>query len=324
MAPQDVTTLPRYVDYSGRVTAPGDFHCDDGHFRCLLLEADKSKLQEQVDKIFNGPANGELQFRVLTKFVLMQFGWFGAVSSMETPFDEMGKVREEQVSIWVPLAQGHEDERGRFVAEELVLAVPFIFVDNPMSAAGGRETYGYPKSLGKFHIDEAKGVHGTMSVDTFGGAFGKDNQAEWREIIEVSLRDESHEESVVQLNSKEEFISHLTQGELEREEETIRPGDIAILRDAARKVLGGRSTQVFLKQFRDAEDALGACYQKIVQADIEMGETSGTFSKDVWHVEIADFASHPIVGDLGLKSQDTFLTYAVDMEFVCKRGKVVS
>jgi hypothetical protein len=321
MASKEVN-LPDYVDYGGRLTAPGDFLCLDGHFRSIFLEGDKQAITSLVDKVFNQPARGAARFQVLTKYVLLQIGWFGQVRATTEPHDQKGFVREEQASLWVPLVQGHEED-GRFVRDRLVLAVPFIFVDNPMSYVGGRETYGFPKSLGRFDFE--RGVDGTMTCSTYGGDFAWDNQADWRPLMKLTVTEPAVPGRETELDGNDAILEYIAKLEKEQRGESLSIGDLRLLRDILEQVFGGLARQVFLKQFRDAHDPDGACYQEIIEANIEMGKTKTRLGGGgMWQVDVTDFQSHPIGADLGVRSQRTRLSYAVDMEFTCKRGSRVT
>lgn len=311
----------RYVEYGGRATAPGDFDCRDGRFRGLVLKGDKGKIERLIDSMFNEPAAGVASYRVLSSYVLLQIGAFGAVRALTPPFDSWGTVRETMASIWVPLAQGQQ-KNGHFEAERIVMAVPFIWVDNPMSYAGGRETYGYPKSLGRFDFED--GVDGRMSVKTFGGNFAWDNQADWCEVIKITPDSSARETEGQHLGDTTAFVDHVSGGTLDPNQESRLSGGINLVLDAIEEARAGRSHQLFLKQFRDHADPQGACYQEVIEAPIEMGQTKADFRPDLWHVDITEIESHPIARELGVVSQDTIVSYALDMEFVCKRGRQIT
>jgi hypothetical protein len=311
--------MPTYLEYGGRATAPGDFECTGGDFRSLVLEGDRRKIEQLIDAMFNKPESSSTTFRVLSRFVLMQIGTFKDVRALTPPFDEWGTVEETMLSIWVPLAQGVQ-KGDVFDARRLVMAVPFIWVDNPMSYAGGRETYGYPKSLGQFRFED--GVDGEMSVKTFGGDFHRNNKAGWHDVVTITREGGGQEESVVELPDAPAFVDHLSGGRLDPQGESIVDG-VRFLLDAVKEARAGRSHQLFLKQFRDAARPDGACYREIIEAPIRMLRTKARFGADKWHVEIAHLDSHPICKELGVKSQDTVLSYAMEMDFVCERGKRV-
>ena len=114
----------------------------------------------------------------------MLTGNFGRVSATVAPFSDMGWIREVQLSFWLPLAGGTIDEAGKFVWDRLVLAVPYIFVDNPMSYAGGREDYGYPKVMGQFTPDT--GLGDVVSVNAYGGNFSPGAMAGWFPFLDIA------------------------------------------------------------------------------------------------------------------------------------------
>lgn len=322
---------PSYVEYGGRATAPGAFLCTEGRFRGLLLRGDYEKIQRLVDRVYNEPAGGAVSFRAPVPLVLMLIGWFGKVRATTPPFDSWGTVREVQVCLWVPLVQGRE-VNGWFRPERLVMVVPYILVDNPMSYAGGRETYGYPKSLGKFEFatgaDGQPSVDGPMSVSTYGGEFRHGNEAGWNTLFDLippkSSGGREAAGSTRHLEGPAEFARHITGGALEPGADARLPGGLVLAKNIVEDLLKGNSHQIFLKQFRDAAEPGAACYQEIVHAPISMLDSSMDFSDDEWTVNVTDFDSHPINDDLGLETQTTRVTYAMDMSFVCERGRVLT
>ena len=316
MATQEVT-LPDYVEYGGRVTAPGEFDCSGGQFRAFVLDGDKHAISELIDKMFNRPSRAEVSFRALTGKVVALIGWFDTVRAMTSPWDEMGSVREEQLSLWVPVAQGHE-QNGRFVADRLLMAVPYIFVDNPMSYAGGRETYGFPKSLGRFTF--SGGIDGDMTASTYGGDYDTGARAEWCEVMKIDRKGSGVPGEVEHLKGEQAFIDHITEGQLDPGHPPLLPEGIQLVEQAIRDALAGRSHQLFLKQFRDATVPGAACFQEIVEAPIKITDTSADYWPGVWQVEITSLDSHPMCKELGLKSQTTVASYSMEMSFICGRG----
>ena len=70
-------------------------------------------------------------------------------------------------------------------------------------------------------------------------------------------------------------------------------------------VFASAARHVFLKQFRDAQMPDVACYQEVVEADVEMTEETGGVSPCLWDVKIHTLTSHPIVDELGIPAQIT-------------------
>ena len=97
-----------------------------------------------VERMFNEPAGSAIEYRALGAQVLLLVGSFDRVTSLTPPFDRWGAVRETQASFWIPVLAGR-DLGELFLAERVLLAVPYIFVDNPMSYLGGREATATPR-----------------------------------------------------------------------------------------------------------------------------------------------------------------------------------
>ena len=120
----------------------------EGEAAQLLLEGDERRIADLVRRTLDEPAGPEVAYRAIGSKVLLMLGGFERVSSMASPFDRWGTVSEIIASFWAPVIAGR-DLGDIFLAERLGLAAPYVFVDNPMSYLGGRETYGYAKTMGR-------------------------------------------------------------------------------------------------------------------------------------------------------------------------------
>jgi uncharacterized protein with NAD-binding domain and iron-sulfur cluster len=314
--------LPAYVEYGGRATAPGPFLSLGGRLRGFVLQADEERLNALVARTLSDPAGRELDYRALCPFVFLLLGGFTRVSSMASPFDRWGTVEEIQASFWVPVVAGR-DLGEVFLAERLGLAVPYIFVDNPMSYLGGRETYGYAKTMGRFEPSE--GVGREVKLKTFGGNFGRDEGAAWRPFLEVVAagRRDGHAEAEP-LEDAEGLVRHLA-GDLPRPNsrgEIVLP-DLRLSRTLVEDLLAGRVRQVFLKQFRDAADGTRACYQAVVEAPIDVTRLSFTPSATEWNITIHPLDSHPIGQELGVESGRALMAYEAELDMVVLTGTEV-
>jgi hypothetical protein len=314
---------PPYVEFGARATAPGPFLCSGGKFRGMLLKGDRGRIQDYCDQALNGPARGAMEYRALTGFVMLLIGEFANVSALSPPFDEMGGVTEVQASFWVPLVAGRQNG-ARFQVDRAVMAVPYILVDNPMSYAGGREAYGYPKSLGRF--DLSHGVGGTMAVEAYGGSFGRDSMAGWKPFLKIgrSGGDGGREPEPTHLTGTDAVIGDVAKRVREEEGDAGHRSTFEWIKQAIEDALAGRSMQVFLKQFRDAGDPAAACYQEVIEAGVQVRDVSADFSLAKWDFHVEPLDSHPLERDLGVGTQTTRLTYALDIDFVVQSGVAIT
>lgn len=306
-----------YVEYGGRATAPPPFLSTEGSFRGLLLEGDAELITELVQRMLNVPAGGSVFYKpMLGKWVLMQTGAFKKVSSQAPAFENWGYVDEAQISLWIPVLAGTMQD-GAFVSERICMAVPYILVNNPMSYAGGREVYGYPKSLGRFDPETAIGD--PQKVEAFGGDFLPTNAADWHPLFELS-RSGASGGAQAQALGLADALGSLAEacGRL-----AFELPELGVLEDIMRALLGKQIRQVFLKQFRDVEVAGASCYQRVVEAPIDFLTSTIHPSLDQWQVLVHHLDSHPVDVELGVKSQTTRLSFEVQMDFIAAAGHTV-
>ena len=61
-----------------------------------------------------------------------------------------------------------------------------MWVDNPLSLAGGREIYGYNKNQGLIELPGEGAAAGSLKVQAYGGNYGGGDPADWKPLIEVT------------------------------------------------------------------------------------------------------------------------------------------
>jgi uncharacterized protein with NAD-binding domain and iron-sulfur cluster len=311
--------LPPYVEFGGRATSPGPFLSEGGRLRGFVLEGDGEKIADLVHRTLNAPAGRANDYRAVGSRVLLLIGGFERVSSMTPPFDRWGTVHEVIAAFWVPVVAG-KDWGDVFVAERVGLAVPYIFVDNPMSYLGGRETYGYVKTMGRF--DPPGGVGERMLVQTFGGNFGRDEGADWHPFLEITpAGGAGARRDGESIERPTDLVDNLAGNPLDRQAdgEILLPG-MRLTRSVVEDLLAGSFRQVFLKQFRDAADGGRACYQSVIEAPIEVLGGGMRPSDRDWNVRIHALDSHPIGQEMGVSSQRASLAFDAEMDMVVKNG----
>jgi len=329
---------PPYVEFGGRVTTPPSFACSEGHFQGLVLKGDPARIADLCQRTLNDPADGAVEYRpLLGPYVVMLTGAFARICSQAQGFESWGYIDEAQVSLWIPLTAGRS-VAGLFIPERLCMSVPFIVVSNPMSYAGGREVYGYPKSLGVFEPEA--GVGDPLTVKIFGGDFSSANQAGWKALLDISRTHASApsasaakvaRQTAAKMAKKsarrsvwhkpEEIVDYFRNSAAK--DWDVMP-DIALLGDVIRALVKKEARQVFLKQFRDAAVPGRACYQTIVEAPIQVTRASWRPSLEEWQVTVNPCDSHPLVGETGVGTQSTRLTFELNMDMLVEPGVVVA
>lgn len=311
--------LPPYVEFGGRATAPSPFACAGGELQGLLLQGDHARIAALVETMFNVPAGRGVQYRALGSNVMLLIGNFKRVTSLTQPFDRWGAVHETQASFWIPVLAGRE-LGDVFIAERLLLAVPYVFVDNPMSYLGGRETFGYAKTMARFDPVDGRGNH--IRLQAFGGNFGRNEGADWRDFLEVRAGPPRPSATPPQRSSGPlPLVRHLVgdMPELAEGAEVVL-GEIQLTAGLVADLLAGRVGQVFLKQFRDATDGTRACYQAVVEAPVQIRRVESALSLRDWEIDVHPLDSHPIDVELGVADQQARLAFDIEIDFELENG----
>ena len=310
--------LPAYVEFGGRATAPAPFSCEGGRLTGLLLEGDGERIDALVERMFNGPAGSAIEYRALGAQVLLLVGSFDRVTSLTPPFDRWGAVRETQASFWIPVLAGR-DLGELFLAERVLLAVPYIFVDNPMSYLGGREAYGYAKTMGRFSPESGLGE--AVSLQAYGGNFGRDEGAAWRDFLELEALGPRAGPSEAPRAGLLGLLRHLVDDVTGLESgEDLVVGGVRLGAGLLAGLAEGEVGQVFLKQFRDAGDGTRACYQAVVEAPVRVSRMSTRPAEQDYGLRLQRLDSHPIEQELGLRDQAAELSFEVEVDFVVEDG----
>ncbi len=315
-------THPSYVEYGGLATCPSPVDCDDSTLYSFFLEADHERLTALCDRVFSQPSGGEVDLRPLGRHVMLSFGNVEKIKPRLEPWCHMGFVTERQVAFWIPVVAVRSHE-GVPVAVSLGWFVPYMWVDNPISLAGGREIYGFNKNWGWIDMPADGDVDG-LTLDAYGGNFGAGERAGRHRLIEVTrastgpaARGDVEWEDLGGLAREVRRVldggrSELVLSELELPDSLF--DDI---------VSRGGPPQIFLKQFRSVSDGERASQQEITDGGVTVKRIRvrpilGDFQFKLHHLD-----SHPIASELGLQDQPTGLAFEIDMDFVLDDGRVL-
>lgn len=128
--------------------------------RVFPLLADLHRLQGFCDSYLNLMPREIAFFRPSVPLVLLVLVDYG---KMVSEVRQIGWVSQRETAFIVPLAWMREVD-GEEVFVDWASVAPYIFVDQPMSVATGREVYGWPKERGWFEpgTDSWTDVHETV------------------------------------------------------------------------------------------------------------------------------------------------------------------
>ena len=345
-----------YIEYGALATAPGPLLCERAQLYCFVLRTDASRVQQLCDRVFKEPTGGALRYVVpRLSPAILTFGTIAGLRSLHPAHADRGSASEPEAAIWVPtIAQRYES--GRYVEEHLAVFMPYLWVDDPIAFASGREVYGFAKTQGWMRRlgDPRAGVDSrppdppeSLVLDVHGAVeYGTAAELGRQRLITIRRHrarrgppadggvDTSAEG--VDLSS---LVGHLM-SELERSSdlEPVEPlrrsfrsigrplGAVRARSLTLAELLSEQVVRhVFLKQIRDAEDGELAALQQVVEArsSVSPGSLRWRRLRGSYELSVSQLASHPLEEELGVAPQQTVrLAFVAEFGFRMEPGVV--
>ena len=302
-------SLPRYISRGGEICYNAPSNLDDTLMFGFVLNAGYAALQGMADRYLNEPTEHRFGFKPLTDLILLNFVHIPRLESVDSVDIRTGTLAYREVGIWT------------FLDSTLGLQTfaPYMWVNEAAPMVGGREIYGFPKTLGEIRMPALDEPIDELALHATGlERFGLGRPAERLELlrlrppVELSVSARSCRDSRWIADAPRALRD--VAGALPPPVE--EPGVLASLAGVARRtglpgnltrlasdVLAGQLSWVFLKQFRDVHEPDRACYQAVTQARTQLRQFRGggllPRARD-WRLELNDVDSAPFVRELGI------------------------
>ena len=282
-----------YVDQIGDAQFPPPYSFPGVKVLSFRLAADLGALTALCDKILNigDISDRGFEYRPIIPFVDLEILYYPKMEYAFFPNLAFTSQHECYVRIFVMkyVALG-----GLLVPDgELAIFCPFLAVDNPWSAFAGRDVLGYPKLVGSFDAFSPGNPYGSVKTLTFASLIGGAATS----LPIVTIGNPGGAPAPTPPNS-------------------WPWGDISLIGFEIIDLMICGSVQ--MKQFRDAEDPLAACYQAILQSYIFL-EASGPLGPlPPVEITINEYPTFNLASSIGVAA-NTPLTpvwqYHMDLSF---------
>jgi len=294
----------------------------------FILKGDTDKILNQCIKSLNEAADGHIEYYPLSPYILMTMVDLQEIKSGVKPYSELGSIRENELTFFVVLAAGRR-EGGIFIAERIVLHVPFIFVDNSFAMTAGREIFGFPKQWGWLDFPSHPDNLSSMTVDTdVIQTYAPTAQASRQRLLTIDVGT-AHPNPEPVWEEFEDLLRAL-RDVLFGEGEIIIPG-LRLLPNLFEDAIKMQVPLAFLKEFRSIKNGKDAAYQNVVEAPVRVTNMPTDFKRldFEFNIQIGDYESLPIIETLGLsKASDGFfhpeLSFWVQFNMQFENGKVIT
>jgi Acetoacetate decarboxylase (ADC) len=273
-----------YISWLGHgeanIAPPGIFTGAKAH--SFVFEANKAAMQKTVDTLLNPAGAGQVSYDVAVGYGFVSFM---DIAKCWSGTDPSGWLPGRETAFWIPLIEKHANP----LDDRLVFWAPYIFINYPIGMVVGRETWGWPKTIGDISV-AADNPSAPMQFGCVTGYFPKlssDVRGETGMLFQVTQSTPGSAETSV-WDSAEDAIAGLIGGTL---------GGLAMHLAKALHIQP-EVPCVALQQYRMPGATQMACYQAITHSPIGVdaftggGPLSGDFS-----IEITTCESHQIVQD---------------------------
>jgi hypothetical protein len=275
--------MSAYIPFPGEqsLMPPGTF--SDTRFFYFFLKADPGRLQALCDRYFGG----RIPYRALGTVALA----FTHVEELVGAEPERGRITYKDIAFWVPVWH-----------ERLCLFPPFIYVDEAATMVTGREVFGLPKQMGRFkmpvHIDELPHTSAPEFSADVRGTLQACGPVNWRRLVEVRRHP-------TVAGPAGAFVGQIFDKIVDQfHDDSGKPGITPPTGPTTLRSVG-------FKQLRDAAEPTRACYQSIVEAELETVKVHGGQPLlDDFDVTLFDVPSHPVASELGLVAGTQRATHA--------------
>lgn len=297
---------PQYIERANEQCFLQPYDIKGTNLYGFVLESSLHQLQNLCNKYLNNIASGQVEYRLATNYLILTFGTIDSLASREKPDRDRGYIDEQEVVIWVLTMVGKQCGPV-FKIDRFAWFVPYIFVSNSPALVSGREVYGIPKEIGGFKIPPISQFQEPFSLHTYTWkTLTAQTEAKWEQLIRVSSKNVDSESQLPKTwASYSEAVTNITQLLFENDGIIEIPG-LGLPLNLLNYLLNAEIPVVMLKQFRDEENGKQACYQAIVEIPMKVSRfhAGRLLSFDSlgsqFEVTFYDFASHPIVKELGL------------------------
>jgi hypothetical protein len=293
---------PDYVERGGQEVWRPPYTARGANLWGFVVKASAAAVDELLQRDFVGPSRGAVNYRCVHDNVIVAFADIAELASGDPVDSKRGHLREREVSVWCIAA----DPRAR---GQLVWYLPYVFADNGLAVASGREVYGYPKQAGRFEAKYPAQLvdGGTATVRALAmRGYGAGNAAESLPMISVKRRPGGRAGTTQTVSHiVDEIATWFAGGFATAGPRAAGPGPrqsarilplgaplpapetpappwvkgllteieptLAALEPLELIVeMAANPTLAFLKQFRDASCATKACYQAVIESRVSM------------------------------------------------------
>jgi len=284
-------------------------------------------LQQFCDDQFNTPMQQPGRFKVLAPLVTLTFARIAGVSSGVPGFTDKGTLSENEATFWVPVI----DTAPAAAGPALLVAVPYMLVDNVLALAAGREIFGFPKDPAVVTIP-ANPETDVFAVDAETvPAFGNGAPLAPVRLIEIAPAAAPGVAGSTTVVDARTALTEVVAIIESLARNLAHPSlDLRLVVQMLSELRHPGLVTILLKQMRDITDGLKACYQAVVLSSLQVSKFSSFNRLGAHVITLKSTDSHPLIASLGFGAAElpevsvpALFAFSLQFDSVLPNGQVL-
>lgn len=310
---------PAYIYSNGTPLQHTPMNLDKAEMYGFLIKGDVAKLQSTVDATLNKVGGGQINFRVLSPYILLTFTRVNHAQSSFPADHARGWGKECDIIPWIMVGQ-MEESGGTEKLSRIFMHPSYTWVDVPMAVSIGREVFGYPKNFCQVDMPDVGDDPERFAITCEGWQpFGAQTQLGMQSLLEITATNTDNVHVPV-----EGLQGVILEGfELLESVPDLLSLDASGIADLESLLLEPHIDQLFLKQFPDTS-GVKAVYQAVVVAPATIDEVrSAELLGYVYECTLHRFDSYRLDETLGLQlgAQPVLMPFHISMDFTVEAGE---
>ncbi len=309
---------------NGSLNFPAPIGLQGAMMMCFNFQSDLQSLQKVCDNWLNIPSNQEVYYQPLLPNVLVTFSNYAGCYPLVAPFDNWGTIPYQELifSIFVVRIKKVGDV---WISEHVSALVPYIFVDDAIIMASGRELYGMPKAYGTIvQPTSPTETNKVFTVSTISTAlFSKG--VSFSNLILSSITQIADNNNKVSSEIKDlEIAVNEVKNLIFGDGHIVIPG-LGLVIEIAELLVEKCLPFTSLRQFRSITSADTSCYKSIVDFNAKFQQLNGIgILEGTYQLGLPQNDLFPIASDLGLVDKQIALSaFWINWDFVFEQGTEV-
>lgn len=309
---------------NGGMFFPQPFKLDGSLMSSFVFKSDFKSLQTVCDKWLNLPSNNNVYYTPILPNVMVTFSKNKTCNPSNPPYSDWGTIPYHEVifSIFVIRIKKVGNV---WVTEKLSAFVPYIFVNDAIIMAAGREIYGMPKIYSEIQLPNDPSVTGAVFSLESVSTPKFENGLPFNNMLIASIEQTSTESPSLSTDWKDLVTAVEAIKKLIFDSGHIELPGLNLILEVADFLLEKKISFASLRQVRSISSPNEAIYKAIIEFCCQSDKfNGGGLLHGTYKINLPENMLFPFASDFGIKNgQVAEAAFWIDWDFTFLNGEEV-